>query len=70
MKFGLHHSSRLDSPDPAEAYEAVKAKAPRRPMSSAGYLPATGPRWRQSASDWLPWSVPGFVGHRVRGPSI
>ena len=27
MKFGLHHSSWLDSPDPAEAYEAVKAKA-------------------------------------------
>jgi hypothetical protein len=27
MKFGLHHSSWLESPDPAEAYEAVKAKA-------------------------------------------
>jgi F420-dependent oxidoreductase-like protein len=27
MKFGIHHSSWLDSPDPAEAFEAVKAKA-------------------------------------------
>src|SRR2546428_12256134 len=27
MKFGLHHSSWDDSPVPAEAYEAVKAKA-------------------------------------------
>src|SRR5262245_33359977 len=27
MKFGLHQSSWLDTPDPAEAFEAVKAKA-------------------------------------------
>ena len=27
MKFGIHHSSWLDRPDPAEAFEAVKAKA-------------------------------------------
>jgi hypothetical protein len=27
MKFGIHNSSRLDSPDPAEAFEAVRAKA-------------------------------------------
>lgn len=27
MKFGIHHSSWLDSPDPAEAFEAAKAKA-------------------------------------------
>src|SRR5215831_10720310 len=27
MKFGIHSSSWLDSPDPAEAFEAVKAKA-------------------------------------------
>jgi len=27
MKFGIHNSSWLDSPDPAEAFEAVKAKA-------------------------------------------
>jgi hypothetical protein len=27
MKFGLHNSSWLDSPDPAEAFEAAKAKA-------------------------------------------
>jgi hypothetical protein len=26
MKFGIHHSSWLDTPDPAEAFEAVKAK--------------------------------------------
>ncbi len=27
MKFGIHHSSWLDTPDPAEAFETVKAKA-------------------------------------------
>ena len=27
MKFGLHHASWLDNPDPAEAFEAAKAKA-------------------------------------------
>jgi F420-dependent oxidoreductase-like protein len=27
MKFGIHNSSWLESPDPAEAFEAVKAKA-------------------------------------------
>jgi F420-dependent oxidoreductase-like protein len=27
MKFGIHHSSWLDNPDPAEAFEAAKAKA-------------------------------------------
>jgi hypothetical protein len=27
MRFGMHHSSWLDGPDPAEAFEAVKAKA-------------------------------------------
>ena len=27
MRFGIHNSSWLDSPDPAEAFEAVKAKA-------------------------------------------
>ncbi len=27
MKFGIHNSSWLDSPDPAEAFEAAKAKA-------------------------------------------
>ena len=27
MKFGIHNSSWLDTPDPAEAFEAVKAKA-------------------------------------------
>jgi hypothetical protein len=27
MKFGIHNSSRLDSPDAAEVFEAVKAKA-------------------------------------------
>jgi F420-dependent oxidoreductase-like protein len=27
MKFGIHNSSWLDSPDPAEAFEVVKAKA-------------------------------------------
>jgi hypothetical protein len=27
VKFGIHNSSWLDSPDPAEAFEAVKAKA-------------------------------------------
>jgi alkanesulfonate monooxygenase SsuD/methylene tetrahydromethanopterin reductase-like flavin-dependent oxidoreductase (luciferase family) len=27
MKFGIHNSSWLDRPDPAEAFEAVKAKA-------------------------------------------
>ena len=27
MKFGIHNSSWLDSHDPAEAFEAVKAKA-------------------------------------------
>jgi F420-dependent oxidoreductase-like protein len=27
MKFGIHHASWLDSPDPAEAFETVKAKA-------------------------------------------
>jgi F420-dependent oxidoreductase-like protein len=27
MKFGIHNSSWLDDPDPAEAFEAVKAKA-------------------------------------------
>jgi F420-dependent oxidoreductase-like protein len=27
MKFGIHNSSWLDAPDPAEAFEAVKAKA-------------------------------------------
>ena len=27
MKFGIHHASWLDSPDPAEAFETTKAKA-------------------------------------------
>src|SRR2546430_14260760 len=27
MKFGIHNSSWLDRPDPAEAFEAVRAKA-------------------------------------------
>jgi F420-dependent oxidoreductase-like protein len=27
MKFGIHHSSWLDSPDPAEAFETTRAKA-------------------------------------------
>jgi hypothetical protein len=27
MKFGIHNSSWLDRPDPAEAFKAVKAKA-------------------------------------------
>jgi len=27
MKFGIHNSSWLDAPDPAEAFEAVNAKA-------------------------------------------
>ena len=27
MKFGIHNSSWLDTPDPAEAFDAVKAKA-------------------------------------------
>ena len=27
MKFGIHNSSWLDRPDPADAFEAVKAKA-------------------------------------------
>src|SRR5215471_3154480 len=27
MKFGIHHSSWLDSPDPAEAFETAKVKA-------------------------------------------
>src|SRR2546421_3098589 len=27
MKFGIHNSSWLDGPEPAEAFEAVKAKA-------------------------------------------
>src|SRR5262245_53318039 len=27
MQFGIHHSSWLDSPDPAEVFETVKAKA-------------------------------------------
>src|SRR5687767_12060 len=27
MRFGIHHSSWLDSPDPAEAFETAKAKA-------------------------------------------
>jgi hypothetical protein len=27
MKFGIHHPSWVDSPDPAEAFEGVKAKA-------------------------------------------
>src|SRR5262249_34556277 len=27
MNFGIHNSSWLDSPEPAEAFEAVKAKA-------------------------------------------
>ena len=27
MKFGIHQSSWLDTPEPAEAFEAVKAKA-------------------------------------------
>jgi alkanesulfonate monooxygenase SsuD/methylene tetrahydromethanopterin reductase-like flavin-dependent oxidoreductase (luciferase family) len=27
VRFGIHNSSWLDSPDPAEAFEAVKAKA-------------------------------------------
>ena len=27
MKFGIHNSSWLDNPDPAQAFEAVKAKA-------------------------------------------
>ena len=36
MKFGLHHSSWLESPDPAEAYEAVKAKAARSGMDRTG----------------------------------
>lgn len=27
MKFGIHHSSWLDSPDSAEAFETVKVKA-------------------------------------------
>src|SRR5260370_13824343 len=27
MKFGIHNSSWLDAPDPAEAFEAVKVKA-------------------------------------------
>ena len=27
MKFGIHNSSWLDTPDPAEAFDAVKVKA-------------------------------------------
>jgi hypothetical protein len=27
MKFGIHNSSSADTPDPAAAFEAVKAKA-------------------------------------------
>jgi hypothetical protein len=27
MRFGIHNSSWLDTPDPAAAFEAVKAKA-------------------------------------------
>jgi hypothetical protein len=27
MRFGIHNSSWLDGPDPAEAFEAVKVKA-------------------------------------------
>src|SRR5690242_21051288 len=27
MRFGIHHSSWLETPDPAEAFEAVKTKA-------------------------------------------
>jgi hypothetical protein len=27
VRFGIHNSSWLDGPDPAEAFEAVKAKA-------------------------------------------
>ena len=27
MKFGIHNSSWVDSPDPAEAFDAAKAKA-------------------------------------------
>src|SRR2546428_13754228 len=29
MKFGIHNSSWLDRPDPAEAFEAVRGKAQR-----------------------------------------
>ena len=35
MKFGLHHSSWLESPDPAEAYEAVRASPRRSTLGAA-----------------------------------
>jgi hypothetical protein len=34
MKFGIHNSSWLDAPDPAEAFEAVKAKAQRNDVET------------------------------------
>ncbi len=39
----------------------------KRPMSSAGYLPATRPRWRQTRAAGCPWSVARLRRHRVRG---
>jgi len=39
MKFGIHNSSWLDTPDPAEAFETVKAKAQRAEETHLQFSP-------------------------------
>ena len=56
MKFGLHHSSWLESPDPAEAYEAVKAKAQWARVESGAFCGFLGSR----ALSWKCARTPGY----------
>src|SRR5260370_28103419 len=39
MNFGIHNSSWLDTPDPAEAFETVKAKAQRAEETHLHFSP-------------------------------
>ena len=75
MKFGIHHSSWLDTADPAEAFETVKVKA--RWAEDHGFtwlsvmdhtiqIPRVGPPDEPILEGWVVLAGPAAVTSRIR----
>src|SRR5204862_3097882 len=75
MKFGIHNPSWVDRPDPAEAFEAVKAKAQWAEdhgfvwfsvMDHMIQIPGIGPPDEPVLEGWTVLAGLAAVTHRIR----
>ena len=67
MRFGIHNSSWLDSPDPAEAFEAVKTTAQwaeHHPFVWFSVMDHSGPNLWVMSAFWFKATKPRPTRHK------